>query len=365
MGLRIALTHAHCWPEVRRGGERLLHELAAALARRGHRVTIIAGASRWSARREEDGVRVLRVQRSSRKGVFSAERRFGVEVVPLLVAGRFDVVHALGARDAAGALVARRFLKHRTVYTCLGIPEHESWAPRPDRYDHERVVRDMDVYGCLSQYALAFLKTDFGRVGALTPGGVRLDRFRPSPRTDVPTLLYSGALDETRKGLPVLLEAVALAAEREPRLRLWLTGSGDPSSLIDQAPMKAQERTEWLGVGNLDDLPRRYASAWVTVLPSINEAFGLVLVESLASGTPIVAADHASLPELVQPGCGEKAPPDDAPALAEACLSAIDLARDASTADRCRELARRHDWDESVAPTIEALYLGSARDDTG
>jgi glycosyltransferase involved in cell wall biosynthesis len=361
--LRIALTHAHCWPEVRRGGERYLHELAGALRRRGHRVTIIAGASRWSLRREE-GVRVLRIQRSTKGGVLSAERRFGAEVVPILAAGRFDVVHSLGARDAAGALAARRVSKHRTVYTCLGLPVGEFWAQRPDGTAHQRVVDETDVYGCLSRYAMTCLQNDFGREGALTPGGVRLDRFRPSERTDTPTLLYSGALDEPRKGVSALLEALAIAAAREPQLRLWLTGSGDPTAMIEQAPAAARSRTEWLGTGSLDELSRRYASAWATVLPSKNEAFGLVLVESLASGTPIVAGDHASLPELIEPSIGAKASPEDPQALADACLAAVELARDAATAERCRELARRHDWDEAVAPAIEALYLGSGRDST-
>ncbi|MEX2393283.1 MAG: glycosyltransferase, partial [Actinomycetota bacterium] len=60
--MRIALTHAFCWPEVRRGGERYLHELGGALARRGHRVTIIGGATRSSTARE-DGCEVIRVAR--------------------------------------------------------------------------------------------------------------------------------------------------------------------------------------------------------------------------------------------------------------------------------------------------------------
>jgi phosphatidylinositol alpha-mannosyltransferase len=312
----------------------------------------------------EDGVRILRVQRSARNGTFGAERRFGVEVVPLLVAGRFDVVHALGARDAFGALSARRVARHRTVYTCLGVPAAD-YHGRPDADAHRRVAVEIDVYGCLSRYAKASLQHDFERCGVLTPGGVRLGRFSPASRSDAPTLLYSGALDEPRKGVPVLLEALAIIAKSEPGVRLWLTGSGDPSGALASAPPAARERTEYLGVGSLEDLPYRYASAWATVLPSINEAFGLVLVESLAAGTPIVASNHGSLPELVEPGIGFLAQPDDPDALAQACCAALELAREPSIEERCREVARRHDWDAAVAPAIEALYLGAGRDATG
>lgn len=364
MPLRVALTHAFSWPEVRRGGERFLHELAGALSRRGHDVTIIAGARGWSVRRE-DGVRVIRIPRGDPAAVFRAERWFGRLVVPVLVGGRFDVVHALGARDAAGALRAARSRRTRTVYTNLGLPLRVSWERRPDRRSHERVVREIDVYGCLSRYASACLQEGFGRTGALTPGGVRLARFRPAvERTPDPTLLYSGALDEPRKNVATLLEAVAILSRTEPRLRLWLSGPGDASSLLDRAPAAARERTEVLPLGTPEDQPDRYASAWATVYPTWNEAFGLVLVESLACGTPIVASDHASLPELVEDGTGTMARVGDPQSLADACAAALELARRPGTRDGCRAVAARHDWDAHVAPRIEALYLGRGRDDS-
>ena len=323
-------------------------------------MTIIAGASHWSFGREE-GVRILRVRRSARKGTFSAERRFGLEVIPFLMGGRFDVVHALGPRDAAGALLARKAARFRAVYTCLGIPV-AGLDGRPDVDAHQRVVDEIDVYGCLSRYAMDSLQRDFGRRGALTPGGVRLDRFRPAKRDEVPTLLYSGALDEPRKRIAVLLEAIAIVAKTEPGVRLLLSGSGDPTKVLAAAPKDARERTDWLGVGELQELPQRYASAWATVLPSTDEAFGLVLIESLAAGTPIVVSNHAALPELVQPGIGVASTNNDPVALAQACLEVIELARDPSTPEHCREAALRYDWDSAVAPEVEALYLGSERD---
>jgi glycosyltransferase involved in cell wall biosynthesis len=102
----------------------------------------------------------------------------------------------------------------------------------------------------------------------------------------------------------------------------------------------------------------------VTALPSRNEAFGLVLVESLACGTPIVASDHASLPELMEPGIGATAKVDDPASLATACRRSFELAATPGIAEACRAAAARHDWDTHVAPSIEALYLGSAKDGT-
>jgi phosphatidylinositol alpha-mannosyltransferase len=366
MPLRIALTHAFCWPEVRRGGERFLHELAGALARRGHEVTIVAGASAPSIG-AEDGVRIIRVPRGSPGTVFRAERMFGALVVAPLLASRYDVVHSLGARDASGSLTASRVRRgRRTVYTNLGLPLRASWARRPDGRAHDRVVDQIDVYGCLSRYAQERLQDEFGRDGAITPGGVRLERFRPvADRAAEPTLLYSGALDEPRKNIALLLEAVAILSRTEPRVRLWLSGPGDAAPLLANAPAAARERTEVLPLGRPEDQPERYAAAWATVYPTHNEAFGLVLVESLACGTPIVASDHASLPELMEPGIGATARLGDARSLADACGAALDLAGQAGIKDVCRAAAERHDWDSSVAPRIEALYYGEGRDTGG
>ena len=250
------------------------------------------------------------------------------------------------------------------MYTCLGNPVRSWWESRPDGAAHQRVVDEIDVYGCLSEYGRGFLRRDYGRQGALTPGGVNLSGFRPTTeRAGDPTLLYSGVLDDPRKGVAELLEAVAILSRTEPRVRLWLSGPGDASRVLASAPSAARDRTDVLPIGTPDDQPERYAKAWATVLASRGEAFGLVLVESLACGTPIVATDDGGLPELIEPGAGVLAPTDDPDALAQACAEALGLATDADVRSRCRNAAERHDWDGSVAPAVEELYLGAGRDD--
>jgi phosphatidyl-myo-inositol alpha-mannosyltransferase len=355
--VRVALTHAYCWPEVRRGGERLLHELAGALARRGHDVTILSSA-RQPGRTTEDGVTVVRLPNPRGEGL-RQELRFGRTVLPSLLRGRFDVVHSLGVGDASAAIVAGRTRRTgRTVFTHLGIPIREWYEQQPDWHRQRFVARHVDVYGCLSAHAAATFEAGFGRPAARTPGGVRLARFTPAERrTPHPTLLYSGVLDEPRKRVGDLLAAVAILARTEPDLRLWLSGPGDPTALLAEAPTEARLRTEILPLGT-PDLAAVYGRAWATVLPSTHEAFGLVLVESLACGTPIVAADHSGPPELVAPGTGALARPEDPASLAEACAQALQLSREHDIVERCRAAAEPYDWDAGVAPVIEALYEG-------
>lgn len=359
--LRIALTHEHSWPDVRRGGERYLHEIAGALARRGHRVTIIAGAKRFSRRREE-GVRVYRLARPA-EGDLRADRRFVGEIRALLLAGRYDVVHSLGPRDAVQSIWSARPHRHRTtVYTNLGNPVKAWWDQQTGRAWHEQVVTAIDIYGCLSRFALESLRRDFGRDGVLTPGGVRTDIFRPvADRTPNPTLLFSGAITEWRKGVSTLLQAFDLVLRQEPRAELWLSGSGDPAELLAAATSAVRERVIVLPMGTPYDQPERYSRAWATVLPATDEAFGLVLVESLACGTPIVGVNDAAIPELIDEAVGAIAEPADPESLADACLSAIQLASRSRTREVCREASLRHDWETGVVPLIEAAYLAAAK----
>jgi phosphatidylinositol alpha-mannosyltransferase len=287
------------------------------------------------------------------------ERDFAARLLPRLAATRFDVVHSFGPRDAEASIRAARVHRgRRTVYTNLGLPFRWAWDPRPDGGAHQRVVRDIDVYGCMSRYALDALRHDYGRAGQLTPGGVDLRQFKPAAvRAETPTILFSGAIAEKRKGAATLLEALALLIKEDRAVRLWLSGPGDAVALLEGAPSIARDHVEVLALGGPDDQAERYGAAWVTALPSQNDSFGMVLVESLACGTPIVASTHAALPELVDAGVtGALCEPEDPVSLAGALGEALDLARLPSTAAACRAAAQPFDWAGSVAPAIERLY---------
>jgi phosphatidyl-myo-inositol alpha-mannosyltransferase len=322
-------------------------------------VTVLSSARR-PGRSLEDGVDVIRLP-SPRGTGLRQELRFGRKVLPPLLAGRFDVVHSLGVGDASASIVAAALRRHRrTVFTHLGIPIRSYYESQPDWRNQRFVARRIDVYGCLSEHAARTFEQGFGRRATRTPGGVRLERFTPADRRSAsPTLLYSGALTEPRKRVADLLEALALLARDEPSVRLRLSGPGDPSELLAAARPEARERTQVLPLGT-PDLRDVYGRAWATVLPSVHEAFGLVLLESLACGTPVVAADHSALPELVAPGTGVLSRPEDPGSLAEACRQALELAGESGIAERCRAAALPYDWDRALAPHVEALYEGAA-----
>jgi glycosyltransferase involved in cell wall biosynthesis len=360
--VRIALTHAYSWPEVRRGAERFVPALGAALARRGHEVVHYTAA--WEPGRSiVDGVKTIKLRRHFH-GFNKHETEFGWRILPRLAAGRYDAVHSLGRHDALASIRAARLHRgRRTVITDLGLPDPEWWRAQGEREARavEKVVAGVDVYSGMSRTAVEYLARNYGRSdGVVVPGGVDLDAFAPAAEREAdPTILFSGAITPPNKGVSVLLEALPLIAESEPGVQLWLSGPGDVEPLLAAAPPGARERTLALGLGDASAQHERYGRAWVTCLPSMYDSFGMALVESLACGTPLVTTTHAAPKELVEEGVtGELCEPRDPAGLAQACLRGFELARRLETVEACRAAAEAFDWDRGLAPLVERLYAG-------
>lgn len=357
--MRIAITHPYCWPEVRRGAERMIVETARSLAARGHDVTVLT-SSFDPGTTTVDGYLVRRYRRRFEER-FRHERWFGRRIVPALLHGRFDVVHSLMPADAEAAVRTRR-AGHRTVYEELGNPMRSAIEGRADERARVRVIRDVDVYGCMSPFSLRFLEDGWGRDGVVIPGGVRTSEFGLRPKHAEPTVLFSGALEPPEKHVALLLDAIALVAEEQPSVRLQLSGPGDAAALLAAAPGTARQRTEVLPLGDPHGLADQYGTAWVTCLPTEWDSFGLVVIESLAAGTPVVVGPRGAPPETIGrfDRVGVAAAELDARSLADALLAGLALARGPGSADRCLAAATEFDWDDAIAPHLEALYEASA-----
>jgi phosphatidylinositol alpha-mannosyltransferase len=370
--MRVALTSVHCWPDVRRGGERYVHELAAALARAGHDVDILSTGSR-AGRDTVLGVPVRRLPVRHAPGAYpdpwqdvSIERAFGMQALAHLtapvLAGRYDVWHATSTGDGAAAAVTGRLRRGlRTVFTDHGFPAKASRSARPDRREHGVVVRNIDDYVCVSRAAAEFLQRDYGRAATVVPPGVRLEAHHVADtREQRPTLLYAGSLVEPRKGVGLLLDAVELMLTDQPGLQVWLYGPGDPTPVLCGRPDAVRAAVTVARLADDDELRAAYGTAWVTVLPSHAESFGMTVVESLASGTPaVVLAEGGGPAEIIDDVQVGRRAEATAAGLAAACAEALELAVRPGTAAACRERAAAYDWDLAVVPELERVYAGA------
>lgn len=165
------------------------------------------------------------------------------------------------------------------------------------------------------------------------PFGVDIERFKPRVKekplivrnnlnSEFPILLFVGGMDMAHhfKGIPVLLQAMHKLKKDNFDLQLVLVGEGELKVEYEyQAKIFGlSDRVRFVGRVESDELPYYYNLADLFVLPSVNqsEAFGLVLLEAMASGVPVIASDLPGVREVTRDG-GEVFPAGDYLALAE------------------------------------------------
>jgi len=285
---------------------------------------------------------------------------------------------ALYALPCLGLWRDRPFVAHfHGPWALEGRTEGQSGLVVTAKFAVERQVLRRAA-GCiaLSRAFAAILETRCGvpadRIHVI-PGGVDCDRFAvPESRdearrrlgwpTDRPIVLVLRRLVR-RMGLEDLIDAVALARARVPELLLLVGGSGRLADEL-QARVTTQglaQNVRFLGRVPEADLALAYRAATLTAVPTVAlEGFGLVVAESLAAGTPVIATPVGGLPEvlrdlapeLVLPGTG-------ASVLAEGLSGALTGAIRLPEGQRCSDFARaRYDW-PNVARRVCEVYASA------
>ena len=386
------------------GGERALWELARGLGLRGHDVRVLSRAPAGSApcTATRDGVRIAE---------FASPRHR---------AAGFLRGAVLGARRAAGRWLAQTDVLHvhqplagygvLAAAAARGMPALYTFhSPAPLEYRSRRRMTAHHLGGvagvagvaglwlmeraCLRRATRIHVLSDFStsllwrlyRIPAdrvvKIPGGADLARFHPAgDRTQVraglglpldrPLLLTVRNL-ETRMGLDTLVDALAILVRRVPDVLLLIGGAGSLRAVL-QAQVEAAglaKHVTFLGFVPDADLPRYYQAADAFVLPTRElEGFGLVTVEALACGTPVLGTRVGATPELLEPldpllvleGGG-------APGMAADLAAFLDRQRRAPDAvarlrAACRVHAEaRYGWDRAVADLERVLADLAAR----
>ena len=123
-----------------------------------------------------------------------------------------------------------------------------------------------------------------------------------------------------RKRVDVLLRAAAQLQQRIPELEIRIVGGGPEAGRLCTLAreLRLESTVDWVGNATPDNLACEYNRAEVFCLPSVQEGFGIVFLEAMAAGKPIIAARAAAVPEVVQHGFLTE--PDNPEALAEAIL---------------------------------------------
>lgn len=162
-----------------------------------------------------------------------------------------------------------------------------------------------------------------------------------------------------RMGLENLLTAMVEVIKKYPEVMLIIAGKG--SMATDLVKMSKdigiENNVSFLGFVADEDLPLAYRAADFSVVPSISlEGFGLVTVESLAAGTPVLVTPVGGLPEIIRPFASEWVTENtSATAIAKSIVGILSGTIKMPTSIRCQEYAQRYDWN-NVTPAISKIY---------
>ena len=386
---------------IRGGAERVLWEQAWRLVRHGHRVRIVSRAASDSETGSTERRGVSIAGYPCRRGSSSLEffvhsiRGARRAVTAALEAAPADIVHLHQPFSAYGALGARGVNALPRLYTFLS-PAPLEYRSRQGMTAHHRpgfAARAAQTLlwaierSCLRRVSRIHVLSDFSadqlwrlygipsdRIVRI-PGGADLDRFVPAADRNavrrelglpegIPVLLTIRNL-EARMGLDTLIEAMAILRRAAPDALLVIGGTGSLRTQLESlvASRQLQEQVRFPGYIPDAELPRYYQAADAFVLPTRElEGFGLITVEALASGTPVLATAIGATPEILRPLdpslLFRAATPE---AMAERLQAFLEnLTRDRSAADVVRTACRRYaeaeyGWDRSVSRLEDTL----------
>lgn len=365
--MRIVQISPYSWDAP--GGVQVhIRQLSSHLQQRGHDVMVLAPGDRPGFRGDARIVgrpvavrvngsvaRICMSPRSSRV-VRKALETFGPDIIhvhdPLAPStSMLAVQHA----DAANAPVVATFHSYFArdhfegrVYTAMAPLLRPIW----NRVDHRIAVSEAARYSVCSRMGDAPVQ--------IVPNGADVDIFAAAPAAELPPgrkLLFVGRL-EPRKGFPVAVRAFAELSAEFPDLRLVVVGDGADRYAVNDLTAEQRLRVHMIGKVTYESLPTYHRAADIFISPATgSESFGIVLVEAMAAGIPLVASDIAGYREVARHGKeGLLVRPSDPAALAAGVRTLLrDPAYAASLGANgfCR--ARAFAWDH-IIDQLEVVY---------
>ena len=321
------------------GVQRHIAALSRELQNRGHEVTILAPCTRDEPAVDVGNVELRTFGRSVPVPTAGSIARISVSVwhewrlKSTLENEQFDIVHIHEPLMPMFALTASRFSPSTTIGTFHAYNEGRGrgymlWKKVLNR-GAIRLNGRIAVSEPAKQFANRYFKGDY----TVIPNGLDVDRFstpvqKPSVlKDDAINMLFVGRVNEPRKGLRYALGAYSLLKWEYPNLRLIVAGGGIPDRESYRI-MGERSLDDVVFVGPVSDgeLPGYYQNADIFLEPNTGqESFGFIIIEAMASSTPIVASDISGFASVMtNEKEGLMVPPKDEAAMSRAIKQLIE-----------------------------------------
>ncbi len=289
-----------------------------------------------------------------------------------LTAGRFDVVHIHEPFAPSVGMIALRRSEAPVVATFHSAQER-SRALQVAYPLMRPGLEQISARIAVSEDARRTVVEHLGGDAVVIPNGVNTRYFAGAAANPAwqgtaerPTLAFLGRLDEPRKGLGVLMNAVPAIRARYPGLRVLVAGRGDLAAATAHLGEHAAAVEELGGISDAEKAAL-FASVDAYIAPQTGgESFGIVLVEAMSAGTSVIASDlNAFRRVLDDGGSGFLFGTGDPASLAETVVRALgDPAERARRREHAETAVRRFDWDQVAARILDvyAMVTGHGTD---
>ncbi|WP_435015606.1 glycosyltransferase family 4 protein [Tundrisphaera sp. TA3] len=244
---------------------------------------------------------------------------FSASLAGLLRRHDWDLVETLGWSNAAThALVLRELGERPMVYTPVYQPTWVGPLPEAVAIQTDSVHRSManraDAVVCISPWERAVIQSQAPGRNHCHPSALGCDFnvHRAGPLVREPKLLFVGDAADPRKRFDRIVAALPRLLEWRSGIKLVVAGPAGASAR-DRIPESLRPAVQFLDASGPGDLHRAYAESSGLILLGENEAAGLPILEALATGTPVFAADWGPMRSLFDPYKGVRFCPDDHP----------------------------------------------------
>jgi phosphatidylinositol alpha-mannosyltransferase len=372
--MRIGMVCPYSW-DVPGGAQQHSRDLTEALIADGHHVSVIAPCDA-EAEAEHDYLvsagRAIAVPYNGSVARLSFSFSSANRVRRWLREGDFDVLHLHEPAAPSLSLIAA-WLSDIPMVATFHVAMPRSRGLLLASHTMQGALEKISIRIAVSEAARTTLIEHLGGSALLIPNGVSVKRYKdPTPLPGLPgrqfetrgtTIGFLGRIDDTRKGLAVLLKAFNRMAPERPDLRLVVAGPGDTEEALEKVTPAYRDRVNMLGLVSEQDKIRMLHSVDLYCAPNLGgESFGIVIAEAMAAEAPLVASDIDAFRPVVRGGAAGAifAAGDDAELAQVAGALLDDPQRRRALSLAAREEVQAYDWGriaKEIANVYEAVAL--------
>jgi glycosyltransferase involved in cell wall biosynthesis len=362
--MKIAIFVLRFPPKWLAGTEIATYNIAKKLAKKGHEVHVITmldeGVPEYAV---EEGFFIHRVScAKSFLRTFSMWFRFFLKIRCV----NPDIIHVQSIPLSVPAFFMRIFSNKNYIVWVQGSDIYTPTAFL--KLFSPLLLKKASTIIALTEGMKTEINKKYKRDTVVIPNGIELDKFKTeltglsklqtgsySSDTDH-NIIFVGTLRQI-KGVRYLIEAMSIIRLNNPHVKLMIVGDGEEKEYLQKltSDLNLNNCVSFVGKVPNDDIPKYMKEADLFVLPSLSESFGIVNIEAMASGLPIVSTNVGGLPYLIKDGInGFLVNPRDPSAIAEKSLLILNdkNLKESISLNNLSE-AKKYSWDYVIERLVD------------